>query len=89
MENVDKEAILGGLTSDRTPDGKIPTDYDNMALFVGKFADFKGIDVLLDAAKKYEGACKAEGKKPLTIIVGTGALEADLKAQAFSTFLYP
>lgn len=82
MENVDKEAILGGLTSDRTPDGKIPTDYDNMALFVGKFADFKGIDVLLDAAKKYEGACKAEGKKPLTIIVGTGALEADLKAQA-------
>ena len=82
MEDVDKDTLFDSLTSDRSEDGKLPKDYDNMALFVGKFADFKGIDVLLDATKKNEQACEKEGKKLLTVVVGTGALEPELKAQA-------
>lgn len=82
MEDVDKDTLFDSLTSDRSEDGKLPKDYDNMALFVGKFADFKGIDVLLDATKKNEEACQKEGKKLLTVVVGTGALEPELKAQA-------
>lgn len=82
MEDVDKDSLFDSLTSDRSEDGKLPKDYDNMALFVGKFADFKGIDVLLDATKKNEEACQKEGKKLLTVVVGTGALEPELKAQA-------
>ena len=69
------------LTSDRTPDGKIDMDYDSLILFVGKFADFKGIDSLLAGAKLYEDKLMSEGKKPLTLIVGSGALEAKLKAE--------
>ena len=82
MEDVDKDSLFDSLTSDRSEYGKLPKDYDNMALFVGKFADFKGIDVLLDATKKNEEACEKEGKKLLTVVVGTGALEPELKAQA-------
>ncbi len=82
MEHVDRDALFAGLTTDRTEDGKLPTDYDHMVLFVGKFADFKGIDVLLDAAQVYEQQGKEQGKNIMTVIVGTGALEAELKAQA-------
>lgn len=82
MENVDKDDLFSTLHSDRTSDGKLPTDYDKMVLFVGKFADFKGIDVLLDAAKKYETQGAKDGLNIMTIIVGTGALEDELKRQA-------
>ena len=57
-------------------------DYDNMVLFVGKFADFKGIDALLNSAKIYEEHAKGQGKKIVTIIVGSGVLEDKLKEQA-------
>lgn len=79
---VDKKDVLASLTAQNTPDGKIPTDYDKIVTFVGKFADFKGIDVALDAAKKYEEAAAENGLKVATIIVGSGALEQQLKAQA-------
>lgn len=82
MESVDKDALFDSLTSDRSDDGKLPKDYDKMALFVGKFADFKGIDVLIDATKKNEEEAEKRGENLLTVIVGTGALESDLKAQA-------
>lgn len=86
MKGVDKKAlreeILGSLTSANTPDGRIPTDVDYVITFVGKFADFKGIDVLLDAAKEYETAFENMGKKIATVIVGSGDLEEPLKAQA-------
>lgn len=62
--------------------GEENLDYDSLVLFVGKFADFKGIDALLDAAKMYETRAKAENKKIETIIVGSGALEDKLKEQA-------
>ena len=81
-KNIDKEEVFSKLTTDKTPDGKISTDYDTLVLFVGKFADFKGIDSLLTAAKQYEEQGKEQGKKILTLIVGSGALEKKLKAQA-------
>lgn len=80
-KNVKKEDVIPMLTSDRTSDGKIDMNYDSLILFVGKFADFKGIDSLLAGAKLYEDKLMKEGKKPLTLIVGSGALEAKLKAE--------
>ena len=62
--------------------GKENSDYDNMVLFVGKFADFKGIDALLDSAKIYEKESQNKGKKIETIIVGSGVLDDKLRKQA-------
>ena len=81
-KNVTKEDVIGKLVSQNTEDGKIPLDYDKLVVFVGKFADFKGIDVLLDAAKNYEEEMQEQGKKVATIIVGSGQLEEKLKKQA-------
>jgi len=80
-KTVKREDVIPMLTSDRTPDGKIDMDYDSLILFVGKFADFKGIDSLLAGTKLYEDKLMSEGKKPLTLIVGSGALETKLKAE--------
>ena len=77
-----KEEVLGDLTSQNKDNQKIDLDYDKLVVFVGKFADFKGIDVLLDSAKIYEQKMKEEGKKVETIIVGSGQLEGTLKKQA-------
>lgn len=57
-------------------------DYDNMVLFVGKFADFKGIDALLNATKIYEEEMKSKNKKIETLIVGSGVLDEKLRKQA-------
>lgn len=81
---VDKEAnknIISTLTSNQTSDGKIDLDFTNLILFVGKFADFKGIDSLLSAAKIYETELAKQGKKPLTLIVGSGVLGEKLEKQ--------
>ena len=75
-KDVKREEIIPELI------GEENLDYDSLVLFVGKFADFKGIDALLDAAKMYETRAKAENKKIETIIVGSGALEDKLKEQA-------
>ncbi len=75
-KDVKREEIIPELI------GEENLDYDSLVLFVGKFADFKGIDALLDAAKMYEIRAKAENKKIETIIVGSGALEDKLKEQA-------
>lgn len=80
--SVDKDAIFSELTSERSKDGKVDANYDGLVLFVGKFADFKGIDSLLTAAKLYESTMSEQNKKILTLIVGSGALEENLKAQA-------
>lgn len=81
-ENVKKSETIATLTSDRSKDGKIPEDFDSLVLFVGKFADFKGIDSLLIASKLYTQKLADEGKKVETIIVGSGALEDKLKKEA-------
>ena len=81
-ETATKEDVIGSLVSQNTDEDKeIDLDYDKLVTFVGKFADFKGIDVLLDAASKYEGELQEQGIKPLTLIVGSGQLEGDLKEQ--------
>jgi glycosyltransferase involved in cell wall biosynthesis len=54
--------------------GNIPKDSDYYGLFVGKFADFKGIDALLMAMKKYTDFMKEKGKTITSIIVGSGKL---------------
>lgn len=81
-EDKPDKSIISSLSSDNSTDGKISTDFDSLILFVGKFADFKGIDSMLTAAKKYEERLSSEGKKPLTVIVGSGALEKKLKEQS-------
>ena len=63
----DKEANLKKF-------GNIPLDSDKYGLFVGKFADFKGIDALLMAMKIYTENMKKQGKKVSSIIVGSGKL---------------
>lgn len=73
---VDKNVEKGDILS------KENRDYDNLILFVGKFADFKGIDALLNAVKIYEGEMERVNKKVQTVIVGSGALDEKLKKQA-------
>lgn len=80
-KTIKREDIIPDLTSHMTSDGKIDMDYEHLILFVGKFADFKGIDSLLSAAKLYEDKLSKEGKKVLTIIVGSGILDEKLKTQ--------
>lgn len=78
-ETVDAKAVLNSLTSNVTPDGWLPADYDKLAIFVGKFAGFKRVDLVLKAAKLYEERMAKEGVKVLTLIVGSGALDEQLK----------
>jgi glycosyltransferase involved in cell wall biosynthesis len=50
-----------------------------LVLFAGKLAHFKGIDVLLEAARLYEGEHPGE---IVTVIAGDGELSSQLKKQA-------
>ena len=50
-----------------------------LVLFAGKLAHFKGVDVLLEAARLYEGERPDE---IVTLIAGDGELAAQLKKQA-------
>jgi len=52
---------------------------ERFVLFVGKLAHFKGVDVLIDAARLYESERPGE---IVTIIAGDGELASDLKKQA-------
>jgi glycosyltransferase involved in cell wall biosynthesis len=49
--------------------------YINIVAFAGKFTHFKGIDVLIDAAEKYEQVLESVA----TIIMGGGELEEEIK----------
>lgn len=80
-EEVDKDAILNKLSSNITVDGKLPKDFDKIVLFVGKFARFKRVDLVLDAAKIYEEKMLEKGIKVMTIVAGAGALDEELKEQ--------
>lgn len=75
-QGVNKKEILSKLISQEN------SQCDNIALFVGKFADFKGIDALLDAARIYEKQAEQKGKSIETIIVGSGVLDETLRVQA-------
>ncbi len=75
-QGVNKEEILSKLI------GEENSKCDNLALFVGKFADFKGIDALLDATRIYEKQAEQKGRSIETIIVGSGVLDETLRTQA-------
>jgi glycosyltransferase involved in cell wall biosynthesis len=68
--SVDREQILAGYG--------IEGEFQHIISFVGKLTDFKGIDVLLDAAALYE----KELENVLTLIVGDGELRDTLEAQS-------
>ncbi len=69
-ENVKKSDVLKSIG--------IEKDYSKVVSFVGKLTDFKGVDVLLDAAAIYE----KENEDVLTIIAGDGELRNKLEGQA-------
>ncbi|MGD8865366.1 MAG: glycosyltransferase, partial [Anaerolineales bacterium] len=56
----------------------IQGDFDFIVSFVGKLTEFKGVDILLDAAAKYEN----DLGDVLTLIVGNGELRDPLENQA-------
>ena len=56
----------------------IPKEPGHLITFVGKLTEFKGVDVLLDAARIYE----RELGDAVTLIIGDGALRLQLEAQA-------
>ena len=77
-DNVDAKKVLSTLPSNVSSTG-LPTNYDKLAIFVGKFAGFKRVDLVLDAAKIYEEEMQKKGINVLTLIVGAGALDEELK----------
>lgn len=78
-DTVNVKNLLGSLHSNILPTAGIPTNYDKLAIFVGKFAQFKRVDLVLDAAKIYEEEMHKKGLNVLTLIVGAGALDNELK----------
>ena len=74
-KDVRKETVMPELI------GKENSNYDKMVLFVGKFADFKGIDALLNAARIYENNADKNNRTIETIIVGSGVLDEKLRKQ--------
>lgn len=66
--NINKDDVLKKLGINRK--------FKNVVSFVGKLTDFKGVDVLIDAAKIYED------EDTLTLITGDGVLREKLELQA-------
>ena len=53
---------------------------EDIILFAGKMARFKGIDILMDAAASYEAVCQ----NAITVLAGDGEERANLERQAKS-----
>ena len=61
----------------------VPYKGEQIVLMAGKLTHFKGVDVLLDAAVHYGQGAPSSGVGPaITLIVGDGALRAELEEQA-------
>ena len=76
---VDTGIFVRDTTLDRATVLKslgIEKPYKHVVSFVGKLADFKGVDVLIDAIPQYED------EDTVTLIAGNGELREKLKAQA-------
>ncbi len=67
LKGLEKQSILSEFN--------INKKYEKIVLYAGRLTENKGIDVLLNAAKKYENG------KILTIIAGGGGLLKELKSQ--------
>lgn len=61
---------------------ELPRDFDKLAMFVGKFVEFKGVDSLIHGWKEVEEKEMAKGKKPLCIVIGAGPLGKSLREEA-------
>ena len=70
IDGLDRAAVLR--------QHKLPENPDHIITFVGKFTDFKGIDVLIDAAATYE---KALGSV-ITVLMGDGELRPEMEQRA-------
>ena len=66
--SLDRATVLKSLGIDKP--------YKHVVSFVGKLADFKGVDVLIDARPQYED------DDTVTLIAGNGELRGKLQAQA-------
>ena len=71
-DGIRREEVLKSLGIDR--------NYDKVVSFVGKLTDFKGVDVLIEAASIYE----KENEDVLTLIAGDGELREKLEGQVQS-----
>lgn len=65
MPEIKREEILAELAINICP--------DFVVTFVGKFAEWKRLDLVLKAAAGYEVELEKQGKKACTLIVGTGS----------------
>lgn len=68
VKNLSRKEVLAKFGIDDIP--------DNIVFFAGKLAHFKGVDILLKAAKIYENQMK---EKTMTLIAGNGILYEELK----------
>jgi len=68
VKNVSRKETLKKFAINEMP--------DYIVFFAGKLAHFKGVDILLKAAKIYENQMK---EKMMTLIAGNGALYEELK----------
>jgi len=81
-EPVSKDEILKTLVSTlrQSEDvSQIPTIKEKIVLFVGKLANFKGVDIMIEAIRLYEDKYPGE---ITTIIAGEGELAESLEKQA-------
>lgn len=82
---ADRANVLAGFHTQpaegtgRVPEPVAPPDgFDAVVAFCGKFADWKRLDALLQAAAIYE---RQEGPRILTLVIGSGPLEAQVEMQ--------
>ncbi|MDD4288791.1 MAG: glycosyltransferase family 4 protein [Candidatus Caldatribacteriota bacterium] len=68
VKNLSRKEVLAKFGINDIP--------DNIVFFAGKLAHFKGVDILLKAAKIYENRMK---EKTMTLIAGNGGLYEELK----------
>ncbi len=68
VKDLSRKEVLAKFGIDDNP--------DNIVFFAGKLAHFKGVDILLKAAKIYENQMK---EKTMTLIAGNGILYEELK----------
>lgn len=87
---IDRPGVLAQFStqpaagSGREPEPVAPADgFDAVVAFCGKFADWKRLDVLLHAAASYEQL----PTRILTLVVGSGPLEAQLQLQGLAADL--
>lgn len=70
-QEVDRKKILEQYN--------LPIDIENVVVFAGKLAFFKGVDILIKAISAYE---KKDKEKTIFIIIGNGELREELKNMA-------